>query len=156
MASDCAVRAGTSPILLRRLTRGAPPHEGPEVPAEAAGLAPHGQEGARVRDGRRDLEPVSHDARVREEPADVPGAVGCDPLRVEAVEGAAVSLALRKHDAPAEAGLRALERQQLEERSVVPLGHAPLGVVIGDVERLLWPRTPLRFSLHRIGFGAAP
>ena len=34
-------------------------------------------------------------------------------------------------------GLRAFEDQQLEQRAVVVHRHAPLGVVVGDVERVV-------------------
>ena len=61
------------------------------------------------------------------------GAVSGNPGGIETVERAPVVLALVQDRQPAEAGLGALQDEELEERAVVVLGHSPLGVVVGEV-----------------------
>lgn len=84
---------------------------------------------------------VADDAGVGEQRDGPALAVTGDFFDVEAVEGAAIVFAFRQHDGPAQSGLRALERQQLEQRAIVMQRHAPLKVVVDDIERLYWPRT---------------
>ena len=57
-----------------------------------------------------------------------------DALGVEAGERFAVALALVEDRRPGQSGLCTFEDQELELRAVVPRGHAPLGVVIADVQ----------------------
>ena len=56
---------------------------------------------------------------------------------VPAGERASVALALAQDRRPGEARLRALQVEQLEEHLLVAHGHAPLLVVVGDVERIV-------------------
>jgi hypothetical protein len=58
----------------------------------------------------------------------------CHLLGIEARQRFAVGLPLAQDRDPAEAGLRALENQELEEGPVVVDRHAPLVVVVADVE----------------------
>src|SRR5918996_3141051 len=122
------------PALLRP-----PRDEAPQVLGERAVLGLHGQERPRVPDGGLDLPAVAHDALVREEPANVPGAEAGDAPGVEARERAPVALALPQDGRPRQPGLGALEEQELEEPPVVAYGHAPLTIVILDVERVARP-----------------
>ena len=64
------------------------------------------------------------------------GTIAGDDLRIEAVESAAEVLPLAQDRDPGEAGLETIEDQLLEQGPVVRLGHAPVGVVIGDIERI--------------------
>ena len=99
---------------------------------------------------------VAHDRRVGEQPLDVVGREARRPSpgrsrrrrrgSPRACAGSCVQL---------RPGLRALEREQLEQRDVVVLRHAPLVVVVGDHERVgPRPGAPRRFvppvlgSLH--------
>ena len=71
---------------------------------------------------------------------------------VEAGERPAVALALAQDRRPGEPGLRALEREQLVQRAVVALRHAPLLVVVGGVELVSLRHPAQRFirgSLRR-------
>ena len=70
---------------------------------------------------------------------------------VEAGEGLAVVLALAQDGVPAQAGLRGLQGQELEERAVVVDGDAPLVVMVGDVVGLreVDPRAALAAVGHR-------
>ncbi len=49
------------------------------------------------------------------------------------------AVALLEDRLPAQAGLRPLERDELEEHAVVVDGHTPFFVVIGDAERRARP-----------------
>ena len=64
--------------------------------------------------------------------------VARDLVRIEVVEGAAEIVALAQDRDPREPRLEAVENELLEQRAVVALRHAPLLVVIGDVERILF------------------
>jgi hypothetical protein len=103
------------PRVLTRLAA----HEAPDEPVEAAQLRPQGQEGAGVLDDPGDLEPVADDAGIGEERPDPGRAVGGDLPRIEAIEGPAVARPLPEDGDPREAGLGALEAQELEEPAVV-------------------------------------
>ena len=102
-----------------------------------------------------DLPLVADDARVAEEALHVPGAEPRHGLRVEAGERLSVALALVQDRRPGEAGLRSLEDEQLEEVPVVVRRHAPLVVVVSDVERVLSGTQPQRFK-RAYGGGGGP
>jgi len=131
-------------VALRRARRdfghsAAPIHDraaadkGPEVAIERAELLLHGEKGLRVRDCGGDLQAVAHDTRVGEEARDLAGVVTRDLPGVEIIEGAAVVFALVQDCGPTEPGLGALEDEELEQRAVVMQGHAPFGVVVGEI-----------------------
>ena len=109
--------------------------EAPKVAVEGAELFLHGEEGFRVADGRSDFQAVADDTGVGEERSDFFGVVAGDFGGVEVVEGAAVVFAFGEDGGPAEAGLGTFERDEFEEGAVVVVRDAPLGVVVGDVER---------------------
>ena len=75
-------------------------------------------------------------------------------LRIEVQEGVAVALALAQDRDPGEAGLRALEAQQLEEGALVVQRDAPLLVVVGGVERIAAGGPPAADGLARRGIHA--
>ena len=90
-----------------------------------------------VSDRGLDLAAVADDAGVSEQPLDVALAEARDRLDLPARKSLPVALPLVQDRRPGEPGLRALEVQQLEQPSFVPLGHAPFLVVVGDVERVV-------------------
>ena len=92
---------------------------------------------ARQRDRRHDFGAVAHDAGVLHQRLDLRLVVAHDLFRIEAVEGGAEGVALAQDGDPGQAGLEAVEDQLFEQRAVVPFGHAPFLVVIGDIERIL-------------------
>ena len=75
--------------------------------------------------------------RIGEKPLHLGRIEFCDLPRVEPGERPAVVLALAQDGEPAQPGLRAFENQKLEQRAVVVHRHAPLLVVIGEVERVV-------------------
>jgi hypothetical protein len=133
------------------LLQGPATHEAPHVGVEAAMLTLHGDDGARIGDGRLDLGAVTDDAGVGEETRHAAPSVVRDLTDVEPIERAPVSLAAREHRGPAEPCLCALEDEELEERSIVVDRDAPFLVVIAD--HLLASR-PLATALHRLGLRA--
>jgi hypothetical protein len=117
-------------------------HEPPQEGAERAGLALDVQEGPCVRHGGLDLRAIAHDAGIGQQLSDAsPGERG-NLARIEALEGATVGATLAEDRRPAQPGLRALEREQLEEAAIVVDGHAPLRVVVPDIERRTGPGAP--------------
>jgi len=117
--------SGESVALAEAIDDGGAAHQSPQIGVERSELLGRHEDGVRVVDGRRHLQPVAHYAGVAEQPRDVGVRVSGDALDVEVVEGAAVVLALVEDRVPGEAGLRALQRQQLEQRAVVVAGNAP-------------------------------
>ena len=86
---------------------------------------------------REDLEPVAHDARVVQPLARARRRVMAATRSGSKPRNALpVVLALAQDRDPREAGLRAFEAEQLEERAVVVQRDAPLVVVVGRVERI--------------------
>ena len=121
-----------SPRVLPRLAA----DEAPEESVEAAELRPQREVGAGIRDAPRDLEPIADDAGIGEERADLGRVVAGHLPGIEAVEGAPVGRALPENRDPGEAGLGALEAEELEEPAVVVERNAPLAVVVRAVERV--------------------
>src|SRR4030095_4407909 len=91
-------------------------------------------------DNRFDLAAVTHDARVLEQPRHVAGRETGDFVDVEIGERGAKILALGEDGSPAQARLKSLETQFLEQTSIIRHREAPLLVVIG--EELRRGRTP--------------
>ena len=52
------------------------------------------------------------------------------------VEGGAERLALAQYGDPGQPGLEPVQHQLLPQRTSIPLGHAPFGVVVGHVQRV--------------------
>ena len=127
-----------------------PAHEAPQVLRERAVLGLHGQERLRIADGGRDLGPVAHDALVDEQPPHVGGVEAGDAPGVELGEGAPEGRTLAQDRRPRQPGLGALEQEELEEDPVVAHGHAPLAVVVLDVERLAGPAAAPRRGRARV------
>src|ERR1700747_3196061 len=99
--------------------------EAPQELRERA-LALHQREVSRgVADAGVDLALVADDAGIGQQLLQFGRRVARDLLRIEAVIDLAIVLALAQHGDPAEARLEALERQQLEQRLVVPERPAP-------------------------------
>jgi len=97
---------------------------------------------SRQGDRRLDLRAVAHDAGVAHQGFDLGGAVANDRLRREAVKGGAKARALAQDREPGKPRLEAVEDELLEDRPIVPFGHAPFLIVIGDIERVeARPRT---------------
>ena len=107
-------------------------HERPEQ----AGEVVDGQHRAGVADGGVDLGPIADDPRIGQQSFAIRIGVRGDAFGIEAVERVAVALSLAEDGDPGQPCLGALEAQQLEQVPIVPDRHAPLRVVVGDVERI--------------------
>src|SRR5437899_379807 len=106
----------------------------PDVPVEGPVLALNREERARVGDRGLDLRAITDDARVVHEAPDTGRGVAADFLWIESVERLPIRRALLENGRPADARLSAFQDQQLEEQTVLVDRHAPLPIVIGDVE----------------------
>jgi hypothetical protein len=113
---------------------GLPADETPDIGVEAPELLLDLQEAAGVVDCGRDLEPVADDARVGQEPGDLPFVEPGHPRGVEAGEGAAEILAFLKDGQPGQPGLESLEQEMLEDPAVVMDGDPPFHIVIMVVD----------------------
>src|SRR5262249_21736026 len=122
-------------VLAHRLRR----RERPDVAVERAVLATDGEEGAGVGDRRLDLATVPNDAGIVQQTANLRRRIARDLLGVEAIEGLPVRRALAEDRRPGQPGLGALDDQAFEQPGVVVPGHAPLGIVLADVEGALGP-----------------
>ena len=134
IACDSAVWAGISATVRQAFTFGSP-----STNDQSSSVERHVQRKRRPRvvDHGLDLAAVPDDPCVAEQPLDVALAEACDRVDVPAGERRSVTLALAQDRRPREAGLRALEVEELEERPLVVNGHAPFLVVVGDVERIV-------------------
>ncbi len=111
--------------------------EGPEVVTESAEFGLEGQKGPGVADGSFYFGAVADDAGVEEETFEVGVVKEGDGGGIEVGKEAAIVLAFMENGFPAEASLGAFEDEKLEHHGVVMNWHAPFGVVIGNVERVV-------------------
>src|SRR6185437_13678909 len=119
-----------------------PAHERPQVAVEGAALALDRKESLGVAHRRVDLEAIAHDARIPAQAGAGPGVEARHLARVEAHERAAVTGALVQDGRPRQPGLRALERQHLEQPPLIVHRTAPFQVVVAHVVRVVRPRPP--------------
>ena len=117
-------------LVLNRLTVDKLPHK----VAESLATGLKGQVGFGIADGGRHLQTVAHDAWVGEQLGDFAVVVARYFFCIKVVKRQAVVLTFLEHRGPRQAGLRALQVDQLKQSCVVAQGHAPLGVVVVAVE----------------------
>src|SRR5678816_1693574 len=99
---------------------------------------------------------MPHDAFVLEQACDLPRSVARHRLRIEIVEGGAEGLALAQDGDPGKSCLESFKHQLLKQSAGVGLRHAPLLVVIGDIERVRSrPWAALRFPLAHVAAAGA-
>src|SRR5580692_12109303 len=89
--------------------------EVPQILVEGLRFRPDLEVGLGVGDESVHLEPISDDAGILQQPPALGGAVARYFPGIETVEGFAVGLALAQDGKPAQAGLRALQAEHLEE-----------------------------------------
>src|SRR5690606_6871528 len=125
-------------------------HPGDELPqelGEAAAFPLHREEPLRIVDGALDLQAVADDPRILQQGLEAALLHSRYAIGLEAVEDLPVALPLAQDGDPGEARLRSFEDQELEQALVVAHRHAPLLVVVGDVERI---RAAPGASLRRV------
>ncbi len=76
------------------------PDERPKVAGEPT-FSLQRKKGARIGNGRGNLEPVAHNSRIGQQPPNFRGTVRANFSRIKAVKSATVAFALCKHDGPA-------------------------------------------------------
>ena len=96
-----------------------------------------------------DFQAVADDAGIGEQLANLPLVVAGHLLGIETVEDFAVALALAQDGVPAQPGLGPLQDEELEEFAVVVDRHAPLRVVIRNVDGVLRPGAANNAALNR-------
>jgi hypothetical protein len=102
----------------------------PGVDVKRSELVLHGEKRTGVVDGGGDLEAVADDARIAEQGGPAAGVEPCHAGGVEVLVHLAVAIALAEDGLPTQAGLGALEDEELEQGAVVVDRHAPLEVVV--------------------------
>jgi hypothetical protein len=130
---------GRSPPVHPRCATDEAPHVGVKTPE----LALYRKEGLRIAHGTLDLESVANNARIPEQALDSrrPEMGHCHGI--ETGEGVPIAFALLEYRLPAQASLRPLERQELEEDAIVMNWNTPLSIVIGNAEGSSGPETAL-------------
>ena len=86
MASDSAVRAGTSAMRAPAILVWFAADETPQISVETSELFAHSEERLCVLDRGRDFQSVAHDAGIAEQPFHIARAVTCDLLRAKSIE----------------------------------------------------------------------
>jgi hypothetical protein len=109
-------------------------NEAPNVGIETSKLLLDEEEGLRVLDGGFDFQPVSNNAGVRQEFVDFSLVIAGDQTRVKIIEGAAIVLSFLEYGRPAQAGLRALQNQKLEQPAVIVKRETPFLIMISNVQ----------------------
>src|SRR5207249_10940077 len=109
-------------------------------------LVDDAQKSTSIRHGALDLEPVANDSWIGEQSLDASRREARHALRLEVRKRLTIGVALVEDRRPAQAGLSALEREQLEQCTIVMLGNAPFAVVIHDIHRGARPGT----SIHAV------
>ena len=98
----------------------------------------HGHIDACAVDGRFDLGAGADDAFILQEPRYVGFAHARYLPGIEVAKGFAEGLAFAQNGEPGEAGLEAVKHERLPERPAVAFGHAPLFVVVGAHQRIIF------------------
>src|SRR5574337_206057 len=117
-------------------------HEAPDVVVKTAEFLLQLDKGTCVANGGPDLQTIAHDAWILEQPGNVAGAEARDSRGIEAGESSAVMLAFVQDRGPTQACLGAFQSQELEPATFIVHRHAPLPVVIGDVQRIVYHPAP--------------
>jgi hypothetical protein len=130
--------ANARPLVLYRPSA----DESPEEVDEIAVLRRQGDGRAGIADGRLDLGAVAHDPGIRKQARHIAIVKAGDDPGIEPRERRPIPLALAQDRGPRQPRLRAFENEHLEEVAFVARRHAPLLVVIREVERIA-PRSPV-------------
>jgi hypothetical protein len=93
---------------------------------------------------------MANDTLAFQQTGDVAHAEVRDPVEIEFVKRRAEIIALREDRAPAQARLKALETQFLEQAPIVFEREAPLGIVKGQ---MIWRRKAAAEAWFAIGAG---
>lgn len=109
----------------------------PNVAIKAAEALLHLQKRLGVEGGGGNFETVAHNARILQKLLVLGLVVASDDRRVKAIKGGAEVFALAQNGEPAQPGLKAIENDELEVFGVVVNRHPPLGVVVGDFNRVV-------------------
>jgi hypothetical protein len=128
-------RHGDLPQRPTPVENGSPADESPAVVIEAAELFLHHEKGARVADCRLDFQAVADDAIELQQSVDLVPAVTRHSARIKTREGGSIARPPLEDGGPAQAGLGALEEEELEMVAVVVNGHTPFHVMILFVGR---------------------
>jgi hypothetical protein len=91
---------------------------------------------AGISNRRLDLAAVADNARVRQQAQHVFLAPCGDDIRVKPLKSAAKILSLAQDGNPAQARLKPIQNKLFPERATVIFGHAPIGIMIGLIERI--------------------
>ncbi|MNP44824.1 hypothetical protein D3C76_1387010 [compost metagenome] len=127
------------------------PDEGPEQSHRIGLLQP----GPGILPGRIQLGAIADDARVLHAFLDLLVAHPRQSFGIETEQHFAVALALLQHGDPRQPGLESFQQQQFEQRLRVALWHAPFGVVVVDVQRIvIAPEAAWHKAFRMVGRGS--
>lgn len=124
-------------------------NKAPQVGIEAPEFPLNREEGPCVAYRAVDLEAVANNARIPEQPLDSCRGEACHSRRIKTGECVSIGVSLLEDCLPAQASLRTLEREKLEEETVIVNRHTPLGIVISDAQ---WSSSPATTGVLIHGF----
>src|SRR5262249_8402845 len=110
----------------------------PQQPRKPRALFHDLKPGARRCNRAFNLRAIAYDAGVLHQGLNLALLIACNFFRSEAIKSPTKVVALAQDGDPRQAGLEAIEHEFFIERPIVEFRHAPLFVVIGDVERILF------------------
>src|SRR4030081_2135975 len=106
----------------------------PDVAVERAELLLHHEKCLGVPYRRSHLQPVADNPLIAQQPLRLSLVVARDYLWIEPVKRRSIVFAFPQNRVPAKPGLRAFQKQELEQHAVVMLRDAPFAVVIENRE----------------------
>ena len=130
------LRHAAPPVLPRFAS-----HKAPEVTVETPHFFSERKKRLRILDRSGDLEPISHDPGVAQQPPHITRAVASDLLCAEPVERSLIVFPFLQNRDPAQPCLGAFEDQEFEEHPIIVQRHTPFVIVVGDGGLYRSPRT---------------
>src|SRR5210317_742914 len=123
--------------------------EAPYVVAESVKFLPDVEKRPSIADGCINLEPISNDPGIVEQPGNLAVTETGHLFRIELRKCLAVCGALVENGGPGQSGLRSLENQEFKLGAIVADRHPPLFVMIGKIQIVAatHPATPLTLIL---------
>ena len=112
-------------------------HKRPQITVKTAKLILDLEIGPGVADGGSNLGTIADDPGISHQARRLGFAKGGHAVGIESGKSAAIIVAFAQHGYPGKACLRTFQQQKFKQDTVVMLRHAPLGIVVGHVKRVI-------------------
>lgn len=120
-------------------------HKPPDIRIETAKFPLDFEKGARILNGRSNLQTIADDSFVGQQSRDLSVAVFRNFLRIELIKRTTILLSLSQDYLPAKPGLRTFKNQELKQLAIVVNRNAPLEIVIPNGQFAFRPSATMQF-----------